>query len=104
MPHELTGSWWIKLAERSPQRPISIIHALEQIQADKRWLQGGIAFAEAHAYSIKLRHWVHLMVAPLPDNHSALIEAATDTDHNHIGTGFWVRLVAVDEITPRIIQ
>ncbi|MGA7323018.1 MAG: helix-turn-helix transcriptional regulator [Rhodomicrobium sp.] len=98
MPHELTGAWWAAEAHKSPQYPISVFHALEEIQADKGWLQGQIAFAEAHAYSLKLRKWMHIMVAPLPDSSTALIEGAEDTDHNHVGTGYWVRLVRVGDV------
>lgn len=96
MPHELTGSWWAEVARNSPFYDISIVHALEEIQDDRAWLAGDIAFAEAHAYAIKLRTWVNLMVAPLPDNNTALIEGAEAGMNS--GTGYWVRLVRVGEM------
>ncbi|MGA7325079.1 MAG: hypothetical protein WBX25_11480 [Rhodomicrobium sp.] len=66
------------------------------IEAEKGWLDGSIAFAEAHAFSTRLHKWLILVVAPLCDRYSALIEAAEDPKGE--AGGFWVRFTHVDEI------
>jgi hypothetical protein len=99
-PTDLTGVWWAKFAHSSPDYGISCGRALEIIEADKGWLSGAIAYAEAHAFSVLLRTWLHLMVAPLPDRSSALIEAVEAASEEE--GGFWVRLVHVGDVAPSL--
>ncbi len=74
-----------------PHYEVSVVRALELIQADPRWLKGEIVYAEAHCRSLRIGQWTHLMVAPLPDRCAALIEVAPSRRGPE--EGFWVRLV-----------
>ncbi|MGA7328958.1 MAG: helix-turn-helix transcriptional regulator, partial [Rhodomicrobium sp.] len=95
-PAELTGSWWAQGAQASPYYDVSAIHALEIVEANKGWLNGSIAYAEAHAFSTRLHKWLNMMVAPLPDRYSALIEAVEDSNGDK--GGFWVRFIDIREL------
>jgi transcriptional regulator with XRE-family HTH domain len=93
-PADLAGSSWSELAHASSHYDISLFRALKIIGADKRWLSGEIAYAEAHAFSAKTGEWFNLMVAPLPDRYQALIEAVRAVH----GKGFWTRLVPIGDL------
>ncbi len=79
-PAELTGDWWAQGANTSPYHDVSAIHALKMVEANKGWLDGSIAYAEAHAFATRLHKWLNIIVAPLPDRYSALIEAIEDSN------------------------
>ncbi len=92
MPDQLTPNFWVEAAHDDPQFDASVVNALGLIQADKQWLLGHIAFAEAHAFALKIKKWVNLMVSPLSDGTSALIEASVARPSS-AQDGFWVRLI-----------
>ena len=83
-------------AQASPYYDVSAIHALKMVEANKDWLNGSIAYAEAHAFSTRLHKWLNIMVAPLPDKYSALIEAVEDSNGDK--GGFWVRFIDIREL------
>jgi transcriptional regulator with XRE-family HTH domain len=95
---DLTASWWSDFAHRHPHYEISTVRGLETVQADKRWLMGEIAFADIHAFSTGLNRWLNVIVAPLPDRNSALIEAVESLGGEE--GGFRVHLVHVNDLIP----
>jgi hypothetical protein len=95
-PAELTGPWWSEAAHASPHYDISAVRALTIIETDNGWLSGEIAYAEAHAFSTSLGLWLNLMVAPLPDRYSALIEAVQAIRGEE--GGFWTRIIPIGDV------
>jgi transcriptional regulator with XRE-family HTH domain len=88
---------------RSVQYPVSGMHALEMIQADRRWLDGSAVYAEAHCISVLFGHtWSTLLVAPIPDANEAILEWGADTSLDPASEGFWVRFVTAEDLPKRL--
>jgi transcriptional regulator with XRE-family HTH domain len=86
-------------ARRAPNYSISGYHALEIIQADKRWTAGAILFAEAHCVSVTLGDvWANMLLAPIPDREEAIMEFVMDAREEHEREGFWVRLITTEDL------
>jgi len=87
-----------KLDRQSPDYEVSLLHALEVIQADPGWLRGDIVYAEIHSVLAAIGGWVDVIVAPLPDQLVALIEGVPSK--RGAAGGFRVRLVRFRDICP----
>ncbi|MGA7325009.1 MAG: helix-turn-helix domain-containing protein [Rhodomicrobium sp.] len=75
----------------APIYPSTCVHSFDVIQKDPRWLDGRIAYAEAHCRAATFGFlWANLMALPLIDRGEALLEWVHDLDGP--GEAFWVRL------------
>jgi transcriptional regulator with XRE-family HTH domain len=90
-PEQLTEGLWTEFSRLHPQYNISVVRALEIIQKD--WLSGKIAYAEAHCWSIMTTQWVQLIVAPMPDLKTAIVEGVPI--HEREQRSFHVQLVPI---------
>jgi hypothetical protein len=95
-PSQVTTGKWNEYVHGDPKYSISVVHALETIQGNKGWLSGHVAYAEARCWSIMTKRWVHVMVAPLPDERTAIMEAVEARDQQDHST--WVRVVPVHDL------
>jgi len=88
---------------RSAEYPVSGIHALEMIQADPRWRDGSIVYAEAHCVSVLFGHaWSTLLVAPLPGGDDAILEWGAGTSLEPAREGFWLRFITAGDLPKRL--
>lgn len=87
-------------AKASPDFEVSAYHALDLIEASPGWITGEVLYAEAHCIATRMNLWVDMMVSPIPERYSALIEAVP----SYCGSAgsFWVNLVFVNGTTRRI--
>ena len=86
----------------SPDYEVSAYHALDLIESYQGWLTGEVLYAEAHCIATRLNAWIDMVVAPIPDRFSALIEAVPSYCGN--AGGFWINLIFVNGRTSRIIH
>ena len=87
------------------QYEISGIKALSLVQSNQSWIRGEVVYAEAHCYSPALKRWLDCVMAPLPGEHAALIEAARSSQGEN--GGFWVSFVNDGDVSgsgPQLIH
>jgi hypothetical protein len=104
---DLTGPFLAILARSSRQYEISGIKALSMVQSNQSWIRGEVIYAEAHCYSPAFKTWLDCIMAPLPGEHAALIEAVPSSRGEK--GGFWVRFVNDGDVSgseagPQIIH
>jgi transcriptional regulator with XRE-family HTH domain len=67
---------------------ISTTHGLEVIEKTPCWQRGEIAYAEMHAYSLRLKTWLYSLIAPIADLDFALVESVADPKPDR---RFWIK-------------
>ncbi len=104
IPYEDVSSerMFTEQALASPDYEVSAYHALDLIESYQGWLTGEVLYAEAHCIATRLNAWIDMVVAPIPDRFSALIEAVPSYCGN--AGGFWINLILVNGRTSPIIH